>query len=147
MALSSFSAGFAALKHILSEPAVPDRVDAVLLEDSLYAAYSDPEEKQLVPSNLKPFVSFARAAARGQKLMAMTHSEVPTQGYASTRETADLLLDELGLERHPASSGKGTVAEKGNFWLRGLPGIDKEAHARHLQTMASTTLPRLAHFW
>ena len=147
VALSSFSAGFAAVQQILSDGRAARRIDGVLLEDSLYAGYSDPQRKVLSPKGLSPFLSFARASVEGDKLMAITHSEIRTPAYASTRETADYLLRELGLVRKPPSSGKGTEASDGNFWLRGLPGRDAAAHARHLQHMGETVLVRLAQFW
>lgn len=147
IALSSFSAGFAAVQQLLDHTEVFDRVDAVLLEDSLYAAYANPNTKEISEQGLTPFVAFGRAAVRSDKLMAITHSAIATPNYASTVETADYLLRKLGIERHPAPNGDGTEAEQGSFWLLGQPGTDAAAHSKHLQGMGHTVLPRLAARW
>lgn len=147
VALSSFSAGFAAVQQLLDRPPVFARVDAVLLEDSLYAAYTNPSTEAISTHGLAPFVAVGRAALDGEKLLAITHSAIKTPNYASTVETADYLLQKLGVERHATADGSGTEARRGSFWLLGRPGRDASAHAKHLQGMGATVLARLAERW
>src|SRR5690606_33666306 len=136
LALSSFSAGFAAVQQLLRRDQVATRIDAVLLSDSLYGAYRDVATKEISQGGFEPFLNFARAAVREEKLMAVTHSQVRTEMYASTREMADELLAQLSIDRRPATPG--SLAFAGDFWLRGLPGHDARAHSKHLQQMGNT---------
>jgi hypothetical protein len=101
--LSSWSAGYGAVRAILRVPAWYERIGFVLLIDGLHAGYESgrpgPRESVLVAHNLDVFLKFARDAAAGKKQMVITHSEIFPGTYASTTETADYLLAQLGLER------------------------------------------------
>ena len=98
VALSGFSAGCAAVRRILLEqPAMADRVDAVLLLDGLHVDYS-PRDHSLMMDRLDGIERFARQASLGKKLLSITHSEViPAGDYASTRETTGKLMERLGV--------------------------------------------------
>ena len=102
--LSAFSAGYGAIRALLRKPNHFDRVDAVLLLDGLHTGYLPPrkvlyEGGRLDVAKLEPFLRFARAAVHGDKRFLITHSEIFPGTFASTTETTDYLLGELGLER------------------------------------------------
>src|SRR5262249_9062255 len=97
IALSAFSAGYGAVERSLQGPGVIDQVDSVLLLDGIHTAYDT--KPQVDMAGIEPFVKFARAAVDGEKLFYITHSNIQTLEYASTRETTDGLLAVLGLER------------------------------------------------
>lgn len=167
VALSAFSAGFGAVERVLQNPGVLDSIDAVLLLDGIHTSYDEKRKLDLRP--IEPFLTFARAAAKNDKLFFITHSEIPTFEYGSTHATTDLLLDDLGLERQaggdvPAmpdlpAMGYAVAREKlrpleplshaetGGFFVRGYAGAKPENHLSHLLQMASTAAPALAARW
>ncbi len=102
--LSGFSAGYGAIRAILRNRA--ESVDGILLLDGLHTSYI-PDRKPLAEggkldtSSLEPFLEFARAAVAGRKRFVFSHSEIFPGTFASTTETADYLIRELGLKRTP----------------------------------------------
>jgi hypothetical protein len=152
VALSAWSAGYAAIWRILSHPETAARVDAVLLADGLHARLGN--EGEIGAPDMRPFLRFAREAVEGRKLLSITHSEIPTPGYASTTETADYLLAEFGLRRvreRRDGPRPGMVllssAERGSLSVEGYGGSSKRAHSDHQWAMGSTLLPRLRDWW
>jgi hypothetical protein len=144
--LVGFSAGHGAIRAILREPRHFARVDAVLLLDGMHTSYV-PEgtvlEKggTLDPKNLDAFVRFAREAVAGRKRFLITHSEIFPGTFASTTETADYLLRELGLHRTPVLTwgprGMQQLSEvrAGGFELLGFAGNSAPDHIDHLHGM------------
>jgi hypothetical protein len=168
LALSSWSAGYGAILRIIENPALFDRVDAIVLLDGLHARAlpeSEPKAGQIDLQRVEPFVRFARAAVAGQKLFVITHSDVKPPDYAGCRETTDALLASVGVERTPGgevpvmpalSSGHGvpkskmialeprSIAHAGGLYVRGYTGETPEHHMAHLIQMATVGLPELA---
>ncbi|WP_437593999.1 hypothetical protein [Sorangium sp. So ce1000] len=93
LVLSSWSAGSGAIGRIIERG--NSHVDGLILLDSLYGSYM-PGQTSLAQGQLAPYVALASAAARGAPVFYLTHTEIPTSGYASTKETATFLLRELG---------------------------------------------------
>lgn len=138
--ISSFSAGFGGVRELLKQPEAFDRIDAVVLADSLYCGYAgDPAEKRVSPELMAGFRRFAREAADGRKAMLVTHSAQFPPGYGSTTETADDLLKALGIAAAPDSTNWGDgwrqtrQAAKGRFSLIGFAGEGPDDHMRHLR--------------
>ncbi|MBW2458533.1 MAG: hypothetical protein JRI68_28805 [Deltaproteobacteria bacterium] len=172
VALSSWSAGYGAVYHIIRSRSRLDRVDALLLMDSLHGHFAPGQETKLLGLRLKPFVTFAKRALADEKLMVLTHSAVETHGYPSTTVSADDLLRRLGVPRskaNPASaspppveidvavkafpSGErnwmqvGSEVHRGAFHVLGCGGKGKGDHIAHLAQMSVTVLPLLATRW
>jgi hypothetical protein len=172
IAISTWSAGYGGLFHILRDPTRFERVDALLILDGLHFRYEDEVHGKVSPLAMEPFVRYAREASEGRKLFWLTHSQVQTTGYANTTQTADHLLAALGLERREldpetASPPKvsldvavrafprearrwlsaRSVAEKGDFRVLGYAGRTPEDHMAHLIQMSVTVLPALAQRW
>jgi len=137
IALSAWSAGYGAVEEILHQP-IASRIDSVILLDGLHCDYVSGgglEEHQLAA-----FLKFARAAARGDKLMVVSHSSIIPPGYASTTETSNYLIDALG--GRPASSrardsdpmGLELVSrfDRAGFHVRGYSGNAELDHCAHL---------------
>jgi hypothetical protein len=128
--LSGFSAGYGAVRAILRNgegpspgpsdhplpigegqiPAVPlppgegaakrrVRVDGILLLDGLHTSYVD--DRKVDPAAMQPFLDFARDAVVGRKRFVFSHSEIFPGTFASTTETSDYLIQQLGLKRTP----------------------------------------------
>jgi hypothetical protein len=172
IALSAWSAGFAAISPILSSRSRLDRVDAVLLMDGLHASFQPGSKAEVYAPSIKSFVNFARRAAAGEKLMVITHSTIETDGYASTTQTTDALLAALGLERRPVTSADASPppvklrsavfafpegekrwlsiaseVRQGGLTVLGCTGNGKGDHIAHLAQMSETVLPPLVARW
>ncbi len=163
LAISSFSAGFGAVREVLKTPRYFDQIDGIYMVDSLYCGYvgdgTDAIQSGVVhPGLMKDFLRFARAASHGEKVMLVTHCCGPTPGYASTRETADYLLEKLNLEPQPVDlvvplptelteeAGELRLyrqAERKGFSLYGSPGPNETDHVQHLLHMGYW-LPKLS---
>jgi hypothetical protein len=172
VALSAWSAGFASVNEVLNSRSRLDRVDAVLLMDSPHAKYVPGSTSIVYQPSIEPYVAFARRAMAGQKLMIITHSAIPTEGYPSTTETTNALLADLSLERQDVSaqavspppvdlpvarrafpSGERnwlhvvSKANEGDFTVYGCTGDHKGDHVAHLAQMSVTVLPALRDRW
>ncbi len=144
--LSAWSAGHGAIRAILHDPAHFARVNDVLLLDGMHTSYM-PEGRVMAQggaldtTNLAAFAAFARAAVRGGKRFLVVHSEIFPGTFASTTETADWLLGELGLRREPVLrwGPRGTQqlseARAGHFTLLGFAGNSAPDHVDLLHGM------------
>lgn len=141
LGLSAWSAGYGAVNEILKSG--DHGVDTVVLLDGLHAgfdpAYSGPENRRpLSPANIAPVLDFAEQAKRGEKLFVFTHSQVDPVTYPSTKKTADLLLEKLGLNREPAPKSSAPFpltgrAEQSGFHIWSYTGGDTKAHCQHIR--------------
>ncbi|MEB2310813.1 MAG: hypothetical protein OZ921_15935 [Sorangiineae bacterium] len=153
LALSSWSAGYGATYRILSRASDAARVDAVLLADGLHVGFRGGFRK-VDGLQLAPFEQFAAAAARGERLMAISHSAIVPPRYASTTETAHYLLASQGVtparEREPGPR-RGMLeisrGDRGELHVRGFAGTSPDAHADQLYAMGDTVLPFLVERW
>jgi hypothetical protein len=143
VALSAWSAGYAATEKLVTRPEDRDRVDAILLADGLHAGFTDPYRRSFAPNALQAFRDWGELAKRGEKLFAITHSSIATDGYASTTECSKLLLKELNV---PAQ-GPFVSAQVGAFSVQGSAGEDKAAHIAQFRRMDETLYSKLRVRW
>ncbi len=144
--LVGFSAGHGAVRAILRDPRGMARVDAVLLLDGMHTSYV-PEGQVLAAggaldtANLVSLTEFARLAARGQKRMLIAHSEIFPGTYASTTETADWTIREIGLRRTPLlkwgprGMQQLSAVRTGRFEVLGFAGTTAPDHIDQLHAM------------
>lgn len=139
LTVTSFSAGFGGVRELLKEEDAFKRIDALVMADSIYAGFDgDPAERRVSDQHIAGFLRFAREAAAGRKRMIITHTELATPTYASTAETADYLLRELGGRREMSSEEWGERLRlrsqycKGGLSLLGFEGTTGPEHMRHL---------------
>lgn len=143
--VSSFSAGFGAVRELLEQERYFERIDGLCMLDSIYAGYvgnAADGGRQVNPENMQGFRRFARAAAEGRKTFILTHSYLVPGTYASTIETADDLIAHVGAARtqvdQPVLETPVHIisrASKGDFKVWGCAGTDGEAHMQHLRHM------------
>lgn len=144
--LTSFSAGYGAVRAILQASDNAALVNTILLADSLHASYltegdvaaARSADLPVDPAGVAAFVSFASEAAGNRKRFWITHSEVYPGTYASTTETANAVLAALKLERRPVLE-EGPIgmqrlssARIGGFVLAGYAGNSAPDHLDHL---------------
>jgi hypothetical protein len=143
VALTAWSAGYAATEKLLTSEQDRERVDAVLLADGLHAGFTDRYKRVFAPNALQAFRDFGQLAKDGKKLFAITHSSIMTDGYGSTTECSRLLLKALNVAcEDDLVSGK-----SGAFSIEGFTGDDKSAHIVQFRQMDTALLSKLHARW
>jgi hypothetical protein len=143
--LGGWSAGCGAVRQILKTPESYARVSAVLLIDGMHTDYLDgkpgPLESKIDPDNLQVWLQLGRDAIAGRKRVIVTHSEIFPGTYASTTETADYLVGQLGLKLRavlkwgPTGSQQLSEASAGRFRLLGFAGNSAPDHVDQLHSL------------
>lgn len=145
--LTSFSAGYGAVRAILRAPDHFARVGAVILADSLHAGYAGDasaprsQDLEVASQDLDAFLRLAAEAAAGRKRLVVTHSEVFPGTYASTTETADALLRAAGVARRarlaegPIGMQQLSNSRRGHFRVLGFAGNSAPDHIDHLYAL------------
>jgi hypothetical protein len=144
--LGGWSAGCGAIREILKSQESYARVERVLAVDGIHTDYENgkpgPLESQLRTANLEVWVRLARDAVAGGKRMIVTHSEIFPGTFASTTETADYLLGQLGLRRHailrwgPMRTQELSEVKAGRFLLVGFAGNAAPDHVDQLHSLS-----------
>ena len=116
--ITSFSAGYGAVRELLKHEDLFARIEAIVAADSIYASVVSDQVRAPHIEQMVDFARFAQAAARGEKVFVVTCSRIPTP-YASTTECAELLLAAVAGQRTPSD----------RFTERGVP-IAAEHHAQ-----------------
>ena len=139
--LTSFSAGYGVVREILGKRM--DMIDGVVLLDSMHTGYI-PSGVTLYDGGavngdgIRIFVDYAKKAVEGDTRFIITHSEIFPGTYASTTETAEFIIGELGLERTPVLEwgplGMQLLGRtgKGNFRVLAFAGNTAPDHVDHL---------------
>jgi hypothetical protein len=143
--LGGWSAGGGAIRQILKAPDAYARVDAVLMIDGIHTDYVEgkpgPLESKVGVENLKGWEQFGRDAIAGRKRLMITHSEIFPGTFASTTETADYLVGQLGLRRRPVlrwgpmGLQQLSEARAGKFLLMGFAGNSAPDHVDQLHAL------------
>ena len=145
--LGGWSAGCQTIRGLLPTPEIYDRVNGVLCIDGMHTAYTGdgpgPLESDIDTNRIEIWVQLARDAVAGKKRFVITHSEVFPGTFASTTETADYLLREIGLARRevlkwgPMRMQQLSEAESGKFMLVGYAGNSAPDHVDQLQSLSA----------
>lgn len=127
LVLLGFSAGCWAVRHYLRQAEARKRCSAVLLIDGLHSSS---------PTTLAGVTDYALEAKAGRKVLVISHSQIrtdllPEKPYHSTRQTADVVMRELGLARGSFSES----VHDGGFHVLAGEGGDAKAHSRQLVTV------------
>lgn len=144
--LSGFSAGYGAIRKIISTEANYDRVDAVLLLDGFHTSYL-PERRVLAEggrvdsTGLLPYVKLAQDATtrKSHKRFLITHSEIFPGTFVSTTEATDYLLNALSIKRIPVlkwgplGMQQLSYGRKNHLEVLGFAGNTARDHVDHLQ--------------
>lgn len=146
--LSGFSAGYGAIRRIISTQNNYRLVDGILLLDGLHASYL-PEWTPLADggridsSGLLPFLRFAEHASQtgSRKQFLITHSEIFPGTFVSTTEASDWILQQLGLSREPVLAwgplGMQQISRAGrhHFAVFGFAGNTAPDHVDHVHAL------------
>ncbi len=144
--LSSFSAGYGAIRQLVRQPDVFAKIRSVILCDSMYASLEPNPPRRVLAEHVEVWLPLAQAAAAGQKLFVLSVSSVPTPAYASSSECLRALVDALGGgfdkpdPSWPASSDRYyplvRTFEKGRFYGWHYTGFGAAAHTTHVRHLA-----------
>lgn len=154
--LSAWSAGYGAVQEILGTDYGQRNIDTVILLDALHTGYiGNPQERVLNQRQIQSFVDFAQLAVRQKRLMFVSHSSIVPPGYASTTETANLLVQSVGGKptRTGPRAGDPMGLElisrfsHGSFHMRGFSGNDKMDHCAHFGLLQDVARIHLAPRW
>ena len=151
--ISSFSAGYGAVREIVQVPQYVKLIRRIVLADSLYAGWDMATTQPGATSrpaaeNIEPWRAFVEMASRGEdgKTFVLTHSRVPTS-YANTEACAKALIEMVGATIQPVERGAlpATLdpdfpllyrADKRHFHVWGYGGVDGPAHMTHPRHVA-----------
>jgi hypothetical protein len=143
--LGGWSAGCGAIRQMLRTPEIYSRVNATICIDGMHAGYPSgkpgPMESELDPANLDIWEQLGKDAIAGKKQFIVTHSEIFPGTYASTTETADYLVQKLGvplkavLKQGPTGMQQLSEAKKGKFLLMGFAGTSAPDHVDQVQSL------------
>ena len=97
LGVSSFSAGWAAVREILKQPAYYNDIEAMVLADTVYASFTSGSDHTPADSQMVDFRNYAQAAENGTKTLTVSHSKVLTFTYCNTEETSDDLMAHVGV--------------------------------------------------
>jgi len=146
--MTSFSAGYGAVRELLRQEEPPKIIRRILLADSMYASFTSDTDHTPLESQITPYVEFAKSAMLGNKGFVITCSLVPTEGYADTASCAKALVEAVGgsFRRPPFSPDMLnqlypdypllTVFDKGEFHVWRYRGSDAMAHMTHPRHIA-----------
>ncbi|MCB8933213.1 MAG: hypothetical protein H6534_07200 [Chthonomonadaceae bacterium] len=146
VSITSFSAGYGAVREIVRDPEQWKRVRCILLLDSMYASYAA-DEKVPEPSQIDVWVPFVRSAMAGERTFVFTYSQVPTDTYANSTACARALARAAGMAMEPVERGTLSAtldaqfpllerADAGGAHLWGYGGEDAQAHMTHARHLA-----------
>ncbi len=140
--LTSWSAGYGAIRQLIQDQDVVDSVAGIMLLDGLHCSYL-PERKVLFEGgkldsiSLEPFVNWMRKSIDNQKVFLLTHSTIFPGTFASTTETADYLLRKAQMSRIPVLKegpmGMQLISDvyKGKFKVLAYAGNTAPDHVDH----------------
>jgi hypothetical protein len=154
--ITSFSAGYGAVREIVKQPEYVRLIRRIILADSMYADWGPTtrpgDARQPASENIDPWIPFARlAATRGSgKTFVLTHSNVPTS-YANTAACAEVIKKAVGIATMatPKGSLPATLdadyplisrADLYGFHIWSYGGTDAGAHMTHARHVADVWL-------
>lgn len=145
--VSSFSAGYGAVRELVKRPDFFSKLKRVVLCDSIYGSLDESDgTRKARQDTVEPWFPLAEAAAKGEKTFLLTFSEVPTP-YASSSECGAAIAAHVGGKFQPANPEPPVRSEdnnlkpltrydKGNLHLWLYPGHDGVAHIIHVHNLA-----------
>ena len=150
--ISSFSAGYGAVRELLKTPEYFQLIRRLVLLDSMYSRFTsvnDRGRKSTAPAfeHIEPWLPFAQAAIKGEKTFLITYSQVPTATYANSEETATALIRAAGVPSQPVTLNSTPASSDpdypllrrsdfGRFHVWGYGGKDQKAHMAHARHLA-----------
>jgi hypothetical protein len=149
--VSSFSAGYGAVREILKLETNRALIQRIVLCDSLYGGLAETNapypRRQVLAEHVEPWLVFAQAAARREKTFLLTTSDIETARYASTSECGAAVAAAAGAEFKPVTKDSCAAAREsefplvrradlGRFNVWNYAGTNAQAHLTHVRHLA-----------
>jgi hypothetical protein len=149
--ISSFSAGYGAVREILKLESNRRVVQRIVLCDSLYGGLAETNapypRRKVLGEHVEPWRTFVQAAARGEKTFLLTTSDIETARYASTRECGAAVASAAGAEFKAVLKDSCAAAQEpeyplirradlGRFHVWNYAGTNAQAHLTHVRHLA-----------
>ncbi len=143
--LGGWSAGCGAIREILSTPEYYNQIANTILIDGIHTSYvngtSGPLESDIDTAPLDIYVKLVRDAMAGKRRVIITHTEIFPGTFASTTETADYILSQVGLHPKPilkwGPMGTQELSEvrSGRFLMIGFAGNSAPDHVDQVHSL------------
>lgn len=141
--ITSFSAGFGAVRNLIQDPTLVQELRTVILADSLYGSL-DPAvttERQPLPAHLAIWDPIVKPASEGKTTVIMTTSEITPDTYCGTWEIARGLVGRMGgkmTEAEPTTEEFGLLRtfNQGRWFVWSYAGTTAMAHMTHPRHLA-----------
>jgi hypothetical protein len=137
LCVSAWSAGYGGVRDLLNSTSYYTTINALCMLDCPYASYY-PSAPTVSSTDMAPFLKFAKDAVLGNKTYFMSHTEILPITYASTSETAEYLITNVGTTRQPYSGTNAygmiyrSKTEWNKFYIHGFQGNQAPDHNNHL---------------
>jgi hypothetical protein len=134
LSISSFSAGYSAVRELVKQPEYYKKIEEILLVDSLYAGVEDTISRKVVPADVDPFVPFVKDAIKKKKTFVSVYCSLLPETYAGTPETNAYLIEAVKGQPKTYNVDTSTSGvlrlqfDRGNFHVRGYTGVTGESH-------------------
>ncbi len=151
VSISSYGAGYAAIREILQSAEYQKLIKRVVIAGAIYADYAKDADgsdtKTPINSQIDPYIPFAQAATLGEKTFVITYSEVLPGPYAGSSECAEAISSKVGgtfaeveLDSSAAANDPDFPLIKRcdvkSFHLWGYAGNTPESHITHARHIA-----------
>ncbi len=146
--ITSFSAGYGAVRNYLKNAENSEKIQSIILCDSLYASLNPANpERSALPEHLAPFANYIKSTKNNEKSFLLSVSSVKTTNYACSEECAIELLKQVsGTWTYPAAES--IQAKDPNFpliryWQEGSNAIlhyggdAANAHTTHYRSLGN----------
>ena len=153
LALTAWSAGAITVSKLMQDQAVFDEVDAVLLADGLFTSFTNVQKRTMNTAPLDKWVAYADLAKKNERMLAITHTAIPTGDYPSVTEVVGKLLEMDHVDKTATSAEviphmKETfTVDTGSLHVKGYDGLLAGDHIRQIQEMGRTLYPHLLARW
>ena len=144
--MTSFSAGYGAVRELLKQPGPRAVINRLVLADSMYASFTSDTDHTPLSAQIEPYVQFAKLAMEGKKEFVVTCSQVPTETYANSAACAEELVKRLGGRFLSADRTLPSTQDKDfpllsrfdavGFHVWAYGGTDAQAHMTHPRHIA-----------
>ncbi len=153
LALSAWSAGYVSVARVMTDPAIAQKVDAVVLADGFFTSFTNVKKRTVNEAGIQPMARFAEAAERDEKLFAITHTTIPTGDFPSVQECVAKLLEMTSLAKTPSQAigpremHEIYLVDRGSFHVHGYEGQTAGDHVKQIHAMGETLYPYLKARW
>jgi hypothetical protein len=149
--ISSFSAGYGAVRELVKQPEYRRLLRRVVLCDSIYGSLDEialkDGRRQVAQEHVQCWLPLAQEAERGERDFVLTVSAIATRNYASSGECANALIAAVGARKIPVAAGSLPAAadqefpliaraDSGRFHVWFYGGTNDLAHLTHPRRLA-----------